>query len=83
MEIKYEEVKHLIHKWRITATVDIEDLDYLDEYLKDAGVKTDIGLANLGVLYNHYSEEVWSSSWEDNAEGQFIEWLESHKNKII
>lgn len=56
-------------------------MDYLDEYLKDAGVKTDIGLANLGVLYNHYSEEVWSSSWEDNAEGQFIKWLESHKNE--
>lgn len=83
MEITYKDVEHLIKNWEITTTFDREDLDYLDEYLKDAGVKTDMGLVNLGVLYNHFSEEVWASSWEDNAEGQFIEWLKSHKNVVV
>lgn len=82
MEINYKDIEELFKTWELDIQIDIEDLDYLDEYLKNVGVKTDISLIGLGKLYNRFSEEVWASSWEDNAEGQFIEWLQSHKNSI-
>lgn len=52
------------------------DIDYLGELINK---KFDIILDDITIvkLYNAFSEEVWSASWKDNAEGQFIEWLES------
>lgn len=52
------------------------DIDYLGELINN---KFNLILDDITIvkLYNAFSEEVWSASWEDNAEGQFIEWLDS------
>lgn len=78
MEITYKQVKHLLEDWETGTLFDIRDLDYLDKYLKANDIKIDVSLADLVTLYNRFSEEVWAASWEDNAEGQFIEWLKEN-----
>ena len=78
MEIAYKQVKHLLEDWETDILIDIGDLDYLDKYLKAHDIKIDVSLVGLGKLYNRFSEEAWAASWEDNAEGQFIEWLKEN-----
>lgn len=78
MEITYKQIEHLIKDWDMDIYIDIEDLDYLDKYLKEHDIKLYISSISLGYLYNRFSEEMWSASWEDNAEGQFIEWLKEN-----
>lgn len=72
-------IKELLKDYKLSIKLDIEDLDYLDEFLKERDINLDCSLIELGTLYNMFSEECWSASWEDNVEGQFIEWL---KQKI-
>lgn len=76
MCITYNNVGYLLNDWDVDVTFDIEDIDYLDEFMKRNGVKIDIALIDLAKLYNRFSEEKWAASWEDNAEGEFIQWLE-------
>ena len=83
MFITKSSIQHLLNSYKCDIQFDICDLDYLDEYLKDADIQYEFSLIDLGVLYNRFSEEVWSASWEDNAEGQFIEWLKSNTNNAI
>lgn len=80
MIITHKQVEHLLKDWKTNILFDIEDLDYLDEYLISHDIEIEVGLVNLGKLYNRFSEEIWAASWEDNAEGQFIEWLKENIN---
>ena len=56
-----------------------DDIEFLRNVLRKNG-KTN--LANyasdqvLFELYSIFSETVWCASWEDNAEGEFIDWLD-------
>ena len=74
-KIDYENFRYLLNDWDCSIQIDIVDLDYLDEYLKDSNIQVNIALIDLGWLYNRFSEEEWSAGWENNAEGQFINWL--------
>ena len=58
--------------------IEKDDIDYLRDFLSGIGIKDPFTDLELAKLYNRYSEEVWSASWEDNGEGLFAEWLKEN-----
>ena len=68
-------IREFLRDWECDIRVDILDVLYLDSFLRENGITLDCYYFELASLYNMFSEECWSASWEDNAEGQFIEWL--------
>lgn len=70
-----DKIKKVLKDWECDIRADILDVLYLDSFLKENGITLDCLYFELVSLYNMFSEECWSAAWEDNAEGQFIEWL--------
>lgn len=68
-------IKELLDECKPDIYLDMEDVRYLNKFLKERNINLDCSSVELGFLYNIFSEECWSASWEDNAEHQFIEWL--------
>ena len=74
--ITYDNIRHLLNDWQPGPYFPFEEeIIFLDEFLKERGYTIEVSPLDLGKLYNEFSEECWAASWEDNAEGQFIEWL--------
>ena len=63
----------------LPSGIDNTDINYLYEYLLDFApeLTNTFTALELAKLYHQFSEEVWSASWEDNAEGQFIDWMKN------
>ena len=65
------------NEYEVPLGITENDIDYLYDFiLKNAPELINQYTAmELAKLYCVFSEEVWCASWEDNAEGQFIEWM--------